>query len=173
MTICIKNTLSESAKIGILDSHGTEVTISFDEFCSRLNVDGWVRLHPGDYSQLSALETDFVHFNLGTTDNTVGKRYAIVPILRPGRRLSDGTEQLPIVDITRHRAAICIEVIQRLPVDQIGADQLQHSLPSIRSAVDIEKALVARYSPMHPNMTPGNLVALGAALSRFRFVEAE
>ena len=173
LTISNNQTRSEGAKIGVLDSRGAEVIKSFDEFCARLGVGGWVRLHPDDYSALSALETEFVHFNLEVTDNSVGRRYAIVPILRAGKRRADGTEQLPIVDMAQHRAAICTEVIQRLPLDRVTAEQFHHSLPSIRSAADLEKALIARYSPMFPDATAEDIAARGAALSRFRFVEPD
>ncbi|AYD02045.1 hypothetical protein [Neorhizobium sp. NCHU2750] len=161
---------SDGTKIGILDDQGTETVISFDEFCSRLGVDGWVRLHGSDYSGLAALATELVHFNLGVTDNAVGRRYAMVEILRPGKRLADGGEQLPVVDISRYRLADCIEVIQHLPLDDITAEQLRHSLPSIRSKAEVRKALIARYRPMLPKASEDDLLAHGIALSRFSFI---
>jgi hypothetical protein len=163
---------SDGTKIGILDDQGAEATISFDEFCSRLGVEGWVRLHPGDYADLATLNAEFVHFNLEVTDNTVGKRYAVVPILRPGKRLADGREQLPVVDTSGYRIAICVEVIQRLPVDRVTDEQFRHSLPSIRSTADLRKALISRYAPMLPNISTDDLLARGTAVSHFSFVSS-
>lgn len=165
-----KHYSSDGTKIGILDDQGAEKIISFSQFCTRLEVDGWVRLHAGDYSGMASLVTEFVHFNLGITDNAVGKRYAMVPILRPGKRLPDKTEQLPVIDMGRYRLAVCTQIIQGLSLKKITTEQLHHSLPSIRSAEDVRNALIARYAPMLPEATESDLLANGIALSRFSFI---
>jgi hypothetical protein len=165
-----KQYFSDGTKIGIRDDRGMDRIISFNDFCSRLGVGGWVRLHPNDYSDVETLTDEFVHFNLEATDNAVDRLYAVVPILRPGKRLAGGEEQLPVVDMGRHRLAVCVEVIQRLPIDRVTADQFRHSLPSVRSAGDLRKALMSRYAPMLPDVSEHDLLARGTAVSRFRFV---
>lgn len=163
--------LSDGTKIDVLDSQGAETVITFEQFCERLGVDGWIRLHFEDYAALADLNSEFVHLNLEATSNVTGHPYAVVPILRPGKRRADGTEQLPVVDIRRSRLAVCVEVIQRLPVEAVSAEQFAHSLPSIRSADGLQRALIARYSAMFPNCTPEAPISRGCALTRLQFVD--
>ncbi len=164
-------TPSQPSFIGVLDSRGEERLITREDFCSQLGVEGWVRLHSEDYAGLATLGRELVHFNLEITDNEIGKRYAVVPILRRGLRRGDGTEQLPIVDMSRYRIVVCVEVIQGMPIKLVTDAHFQNSLSSIRSGAELEKALLYRYSPMYPDAKAEDIIARGTALSRFSFVD--
>lgn len=163
---------SDGTRIGIVDENGAEVIITFSEFCRRLDVDGWVRLHTADFAEMMALEEECVHFNLEWTSNLAGKRYGVVPILRPGKRHPDGTEQLPVVDLKRCRVALCLEVLHRVPIESVTAEHYKHSLASIPSADALRRALVSRYSAMFPQSSPEELLARGCSITRLRFLSA-
>jgi hypothetical protein len=121
---------SNETHIGLLEEKGERIA-PVAELRRRFGVDALIRLRSTDFALLSRVSRVFVHFNLETTLNEAGWRYAILPIIRPGRRLSNGREILPMVDPSQFRLATCAEVIQRIPIDQITADQFAHSLPTI------------------------------------------
>ena len=89
----------------------------------------------------------------------------MLPILRQGRRDADGTETLPLVDQHRHRIGLCDEVIQRLPIGEVGPAHFAHSLPNICTPEALEAALLRRYAPMFPLLSPQELLARGCAIT--------
>ncbi|MFI4998022.1 MAG: hypothetical protein ACHQAQ_19835, partial [Hyphomicrobiales bacterium] len=107
----------------------------------------------------------FVHFNLEFTLNEIGRRYAILPILRPGHRNEQNEEILPVVDLHRHRVGICDEVFQRVPVDDVGPELFRHSLPNIRTARELRSALVLRYARLFPRLAAEELLTCGCAIT--------
>src|SRR5580704_6642049 len=139
--------LSNRTHIGVV-AQGEEAVVLVAELCRRFDVDALIRLGLADYELFAAMQGRYVHFNLEFTLNEVGKRYAVLPILRQGRRDADGTETLPLVDQHRHRIGLCDEVIQRLPIGEVGPAHFAHSLPNIRTPEALEAALLRRYAPM-------------------------
>jgi hypothetical protein len=146
-------------------SGGTEEVVRVDTLRARFRVDALIRLHADDYRELQGLNGRFVHFNLEATLNEAGKRYAILPILRPGNRDAAGSEILPLVDTGRHRAGTCEAVSQRVPVREVPPACFVHSLPSLRSVEALEAALIRRYAATFPQLTPRELLARGCAIT--------
>jgi hypothetical protein len=144
---------------------GTEGIMRVDALRARFEVDALIRLHADDYRELEGMRGRFVHFNLEATLNEAGKRYAILPILRPGNRDATGGEILPLVDILRHRAGRCEAVSQRVPIREVQPSCFAHSLLSLRSVEALEAALIRRYAAMFPQLTPRELLARGCAIT--------
>ena len=159
---------SEGLRIGIVDGE-LEAVIPLVEFQQRLGVDGWIRLHPADFDAMNTLARHWVHFNLGTTSNDVGHRYAIVPIVRAGERTADGRETLAYVEPRRSRIGRCIGVRQNVALGDVTATDFAASLPGIRSAEQLQAALIARYSKMNPTLSQQALLANGCAITTLRF----
>jgi hypothetical protein len=147
-------------------AEGREHIVLIEELLRRFGVDGLLRLHSSDFAELPAHHRMFVHFNLEVTTNEVGRRYAVVPIVKPGRRLPDGRELLPIIDPSQRRVGTCVEVIQRVAIDQITVAQFSYSLPSIRTPQELREALLRRYSPMFPTLSGEEIVARGCAVTQ-------
>lgn len=160
--------LSNKSYVGVREA-GDERIVPIDELRRRFSVDALIRLHAEDFGLLPARCRVLVHFNLEMTTNEVGRRYALVPILEAGRRLADGREVLPIVDPTRHRLGTCVEVIQRVPLDRVTAEQFSHSLPNIQTSRQLREALLRRYVDMFPSLTDEEIIARGCAMTRIRF----
>ncbi len=158
--------LSNKTHIGILDAGGEKV-VRVEELRDSFNVDGLIRLHAEDFALLVTISQLFVHFNLEITLNEVGRRYAILPIVKPGQSLSDGQEVLPIVDPGRFRLGTCIEVLQRVPLDQVTAEQFAHSLPTIRTPEQLRSTLVKRYAKIFPRLTNAEIITRGCTVTRF------
>ena len=164
---------SHEAHVGVLDENGDERVETVAELRARFDVDALIRLQKHDFDQLgqAGTERSFVHFNLEETLNQVGKRYAVLPIHRPGYRTHDGTEALPIMDISRHRVGLCDEVLQRVPIEMVSNEYFENSLPSIRSTAQLRSALVDRYARMFPQLSADDLLARGCAITRLRFLK--
>jgi hypothetical protein len=156
---------SNKTHIGVVEEQGARVA-TVEEFRRRFGVDALIRLHSTDFALLDRVGRVFVHFNLETTLNEAGHRYAILPIIKPGSRLSDGGEVLPIVDPSRFRLGTCTAVAQRVPLDQITADQFAHSLPTIQTTKQLQAALMTRYAHMFPDLTEKEILARGCAVTR-------
>jgi hypothetical protein len=155
---------SNRAHIGVIEE-GREAIVPVAQLSERYGVDALIRLAAEDYALLEPMRERFVHFNLEVTLNEAGKRYAILPILRPGRRDADGAEILPIVDQHRHRIGICEEVRQRVPLREVEPACLALSLPNIRTLEELEAALVRRYAPMFPRLSTNELLTRGCAIT--------
>ena len=151
--------------VGVLED-GREYTLPVRELLRRFGVDALIRMHLDDFDQLAAAAPALVHFNLERTSNEAGLCYAIVPILRPGHRRDNGHEVLPIVDPSRYRRGTCTEVLQRVPLAQVTAEQFSHSLPSIRTREQLRAALVHRYAAMFPDLDEEALVGKGCTVTR-------
>jgi hypothetical protein len=160
--------LSSKTDIGIREA-GNERIVPIEQLLRRFAVDALLRLHSADFAALSGRCRLFVHFNLEATTNEVGRRYAVVPIVKAGRRLADGRELLPIIDPAHRRFGTCIEVFQRVPLDEVTAEQLAHSLPNIRTSEQLREALLRRYAPMFPNLLEEEIIARGCAVTRIAF----
>jgi hypothetical protein len=159
---------SDSVQIGIIEG-GCERIERVDALCSRLGADALIRMHAGDFKLLDGLGREFIHFNLQATLNAAGQRYAIVPITKPGRRLPNAQEILPVVDPAAFRLCTCMEVLQHVPVGQVTAEQFAHSLPTIRTVQQLRAVLIARYAHMFPDLTDDELIARGCAVTRLVF----
>ena len=165
---------SVETHVGILDEHGHERIESVADLRARFGVDALIRLHRQDFDQLGQDGTErvFVHFNLEETLNQVGKRYAVLPILRPGYRTEDGAEVLPIMDTSRHRVGVCDKVLQRVPLDDVTEECFRHSIPSIRTVQQLRIALIDRYAKLFPYLSADDLVSRGCAITRLVFTRA-
>lgn len=159
---------SNKTHTGVL-AEGREHIVPIERLLRQFAVDGLLRLHSTDFAELPAHHRLFVHFNLEVTTNEVGRRYAVVPIVKPGRRLPDGRELLPIIDPSHRRVGTCVAVIQRVAIDQITVEQFSHSLPSIRTPHKLREALLRRYSPMFPTLSGEEIVARGCAITQMAF----
>ena len=140
------------------------------DLVEQLGASALVRLHFTDFDNLSKLGRTFMHFNLGSTLHEVGRRYAIVPIVRPGRRSSDGREVLPVVDPSRFRLADCLEVVQGVPLNDLAQEAFLHSLPTIRTVAELRHILVARYHALFPSLSPDEIIAQGCTVTRFDLI---
>ena len=159
--------LSDTSSIGIRED-GREVVVPIRELCARLGVDALIRLHEQDFGLLGRERAGFVHFNLEFTLNEVGRDYAIVPIVRAGRRSAAGCEILPVIDPSLARRGRCVEVIQHLPIDEVTPEQFADSLPNVRTARELGDALLRRYQQMFPDKSPQELLDRGCALTRLK-----
>lgn len=150
---------------------GTARIATVQSVLDRFRVDILIRLHAHEFSLLSMIQQEFVHFNLETTLNQVGHRCAIVPIVTPGRRLSDGREVLPVIDPTQSRLGTCVKVLQRVPLGEVTGDLFQHSLPTIRTADQLRVTLRQRYAQMFPHLNENEIVERGCAVTKLNFDE--
>jgi len=155
--------LSNRTHIGVIEEN-REVVLPVATLCQRYGVDALIRLSAEDYDLLP-VRGRFVHFNLEITLNEVGKHYALLPILRQGRRDSDGSEILPIIDQYRYRVATCEEVRQRVDLREITTEHFTQSLPNIRNVAELESALIRRYAPMFPELSAQKRLARGCAVT--------
>ncbi|KMO35628.1 hypothetical protein VQ03_21495 [Methylobacterium tarhaniae] len=162
--------ISNSRRVAVAEGGRTRV-VAVADLAASLGADALIRLHAEDFDGLAGLGRDLVHFNLERTINRVGARYALLPILRPGRRRPDGTEELPVLDPTRFRTGLCIAVRQCVPVTAVTPDLFAASLPAIRDADALAAALVRRYAGLFPDLDPAGLVARGCAITRLRLDE--
>jgi hypothetical protein len=149
-----------------------ERVAAVDELCHRFGLDALIRLHADDFALLSTIGRVFAHFNLEVTLNEVGRRYALLPILKPGQRRPDGREVLPIVDPTRLRYGLCTQVLQRVPVGQITSTHFAYSLPTIRTVEQLQAALIKRYAHMFPDLSHEAIIARGCAVTRLALEES-
>ncbi|GJD61620.1 hypothetical protein [Methylobacterium frigidaeris] len=162
--------ISNSRHVAVAEGGLTRV-VAVADLAASLGVDALIRLHEEDFSGLAQIGRDLVHFNLERTINRVGLRYALLPILRPGFRRSGGPEELPVLDPTRFRTGLCVEVRQRVPVTAVTPESFGASLPAIRDAGALSAALVRRYAGLFPDLDPSGLVARGCAITRLRLQE--
>jgi hypothetical protein len=160
--------LSNSTHIGICD-HSGERIVAVQDLTGQLQVDGLIRLSEKDFAQLPVEMGSFVHFNLEFTLNEMGRRYAIVPLIRAGRRLDDGQEVLPIIDPSRSHSGLCTEIVQHLPTGDVSEAYFAFSLPTIRTHAALRAALSERYGRMFPNLSDDALMARGCAITRIVF----
>jgi len=148
---------------------GEESEVAIAELRQLLAVDALIRLHEQEFQFLPGGQPTYTHFNLERTTNAVGKRYAIVPILMPGRRLDDGTELLPVIDVAPARIGICLEVQQRVPIGEVAQRYFDQSLPHIKTPIQLQGALLARYRGMFPGLADEEIISRGCAISLIDF----
>jgi hypothetical protein len=161
--------LSNRSHTRIIDDHG-EHTVRVIDLCERLEVDGLIRLHHRGYDRVECLEEKYVHFNLEFTLNELGKRYALLPILRSGYRTeSHGEEVLPILDPRRYRIGVCEAVMQRVPIEEVSRAYFAHSIETIMSIDALRNALIQRYAPLFPDLRPEQLLSRGCAITLISF----
>ena len=157
---------SSNSHIGVLGAGGVSAIVATQTLLQRYDVDGIIRLRADDFALLGGASGPFVHFNLGSTLNREGERYVLLPIVKQGQRLPDGTEVLPVVDPDRFRVGVCVSVQQRVPIGDVTAADFEHSLPSLRSAVQLRAVLLMRYRPMFPEMGDDAILSHGCAVTR-------
>jgi len=160
--------LSVSTHIRVVRD-GEEIEVTVAELRRLLGVDALIRLQEPEFQALPAHYRAYAHFNLEITTNAAGKRYAIVPIVRPGRRLDDGTELLPVIDVRPARIGICMEVQQRVPITEVGQRYFDQSLPHIKNPEQLRQVLLIRYRSMFPRLADEDIVARGCAISLIDF----
>jgi hypothetical protein len=136
--------LSNRLYNSIVDDHG-ERAIAVRDLCDLFGVDALIRVHEQDYALIDQLPEKYVHFNLEFTLNEQGKRYAILPIVKPGFRKQDNEEVLPVLDPTRYRIGRCDAIQQQVPVENVSTEHFQHSISTIRTVDELKKALLQRY----------------------------
>jgi hypothetical protein len=157
--------VSNMTYIAVLEK-ASSLIVTVESVQRRFGVDMLIRLQAADFANLAALTGVFVHFNLETTLNEVGHRCAILPIVTSGRRLPDGQEVLPVVDMNQYRLGRCIEVTQRVPLSEISADLFAYSLPTVKSTEQLRATLIQRYTPMFPLLTQQDIEARGCAVTK-------
>ncbi len=161
--------LSNKSHTRIVDHLG-EQTVRVIDICERLQVDGLIRLHLRDYDLVELLQEKYVHFNLEFTLNELGKRYAVLPIIRSGYRTeSDEEEILPILDPRRHRIGMCEAVLQRVPIEEVSNAHFAYSIETIMTIDELKKALIQRYAPLFPHLRPEQLLSRGCAITLISF----
>ena len=159
--------ISNSRHVAIAEGGATRV-VAVADLAASLGAEALIRLHEADFAALAAVGRDLVHFNLERTINRAGTRYALVPIVRPGRRRPGGPEELPVLDPTRFRTGLCVAVRQGVPVVEVPAPLFAISLPTIRDADALAAALVRRYAELFPDLGPAEIVGRGCAVTRLR-----
>jgi hypothetical protein len=161
--------LSNRSHNGVIDDHG-ERAIAVKELCDLFGVDALIRAHEHDYALIERLPEKYVHFNLEFTLNEQGKRYAILPIVKPGFRKPDNEEVLPVLDPRRYRIGRCEAILQQVAIECVSAEHLQYSISTIRTVDELKKALLQRYAPMFPALTSDQLLSRGCAITLIQFL---
>lgn len=159
--------LSNKVQIRVLSGDGSRVT-PVRELCESYGVDALIRLHRDDFNEFMKLRGFFTHFNLERTLNEIGKRYAVLPIIRAGYRDAENREVLPVVDAAQYRKGLCMEVIQSVPIKAVDARFFTNSLPSIQSPDHLRASLLRRYRPMFPEKSEDELLSRGCGISVLR-----
>jgi hypothetical protein len=162
--------LSNKSHTRIVDDDLGEQTVRVLDLCERLQVDGLIRLHHQDYNLVEILQEKYVHFNLEFTLNELGKRYAVLPIIRSGYRTeSDEEEVLPVLDPRRYRIGICETVMQRVPIEEVSSAYFAHSIKTIMTIDELKNAMIQRYAPLFPHLRPEQLLSRGCAITVISF----
>jgi hypothetical protein len=164
--------LSNRSYNSIVDDHG-ERAIAVKDLCDWFGVDALIRVHEQDYALIVQLAEKYVHFNLEFTLNEQGKRYAILPIVKPGFRKQDNEEVLPVLDPRRYRIGRCDAILQQVPIESVSAEHLRYSISTIRTIDELKKALRLRYAPMFPTLTSDELLSRGCAITHIQFLASQ
>ena len=150
---------------GLAFIEGREQPVHLAEVMAHLEVEWTVRFHPEDFSHarhiLEAGEGIFTHFNLGSTNHQIGKRYAFVPILRPG---VDGP---PLVDYTRAITVVCSNVVDAIDYAAISEDDFRYSLPTIQNKSDLQREMCKRYCAVR-HITKQEVLNTPVTITTFR-----
>jgi len=150
---------------GLAFIEGHEQPVNLAEVMMQLGVEWTVRFHQEDFSQANhILNTDegiFTHFNLGSTNHKIGKRYAFVPILKPG---VDGP---PLVDYTRAITVVCSDVADAFDYAAISENDFKYSLPTIQNTSDLQRAMCERYCAVR-HITKQEVLTTPVTITTFR-----
>jgi hypothetical protein len=157
--------LSGESRIAVPSAGGGEQVIAIAELRGRYGVAALIRMHEEDFLQVQDRRGAYVHFNLERTSNEADRRYALIPILRPGRRTGEGEEVLPLVDPERVRIGLCTRVLQAVPIDAVTEELFRASLPTVATPEQLGSALLRRYAPMFPELAPEEILARGCAVT--------
>ena len=161
--------LSNRSYNRIVDADGERV-VAVKDLCDLFRVDALIRVHEQDYALIDQLPDKYVHFNLEFTLNEPGKRYAILPIVKPGFRKQDHEEVLPVLDPRRYRTGRCDGILQHIPVEHVSAEHFRHSIATIRTVDELKRALWLRYAPMFPALTSDELISRGCAITQIQLL---
>ena len=142
-----------------------EKQINLDAMMMQLGVEWTVRLHEDDFHSAIHVMVKgrgrFSHFNLGGTIHQPGKKYALVPILRPGNK-----QKPPLVDYRKATIVLCDRVLSEMPYSAYAEYDYRDSLPSIQSQSDLEREMCRRYCAVR-GMTEIEVLATSVTLTEF------
>lgn len=143
---------------------GRVVDVSREEILGRLGVDGIIRIHTKDYEQFPA-ESRFTHFNLQTSGHVPGRTYALPKIVTPGFYISPEEEQLPVLDFSGCLIAKCLAVREHVPYESLSGSDFEHSFRHIRTAEELQKEILWRYTQSLPRLSREGILSLGVSIT--------
>ncbi|MEK9181628.1 MAG: hypothetical protein AAB786_01265 [Patescibacteria group bacterium] len=159
----------ENNKILILED-GKEVLKEKAEVLVFLGVDGMIRIKGNEFKEIDVAKKYLGHFNLECTDHEVGKRYALVKILRSGNyNTVNGVQVLPLLSLENAYITKCVDVKNYLKYDDIILEFFAYSLLDIQNTEELKSVIFKRYSESLPNLTKEEIEKLGVGYTLLSF----
>lgn len=156
----------------LLLENGIEVRYSYQEVIDRLGVDGLIRVPEVEFADLTNAGNEVAHFNLGTTNHQMGKRYAFVKIVRSGEYATETSEEEPpLLSLDGAVIMECVAVENALPPGSLTSEHFKYSFAGIVDAETLKAALIRRYGPTRPvGLSESDISARGVAYTLLRRV---
>lgn len=149
-----------------------EVEYTYQAVCEQLGVEGLIRIPAADFTALLVAGESVAHFNLGSTNHQIGKRYALVKIVRNGRyRTNTSDETPPLLSLDEVRVMECTGVENALAPEALTTEYFEHSYAGISDSVTLKDALKRRYGSTRPGgLTEADIGAVGVAYTLLKAV---
>jgi hypothetical protein len=137
-----------------------------------LGVVSFVRIRKEEFDDQVPTTGLFAHFNLSKTNHKIGEKYAIVSILKQGLRSHETGLTLvrPQISLQCSRIVRCLEVQNELAYDKLSNKHFEHSMADIRTPEQLKARIIARYSPVRPDLSPSQLIDVGVGYTLFEIL---
>jgi hypothetical protein len=153
------------------DQAGNRV-VSKEEFCREKGIGSIIRFHTSEFDCLPE-EGIFTHFNLGTVEHSIGKRYGLMRIVDTGfaldgRKIADG----PSLTAEDMLFAQCIEVVKGCALHAVHGMYFRDSFEHIHDADSLKGVLLARYAVSRPELLREEILKQGVTITRLKITSA-
>lgn len=161
-------------KIIIQTEGKIEKYIDSKDILKKLGVVGFIRIQKNEFEKIETEQKFFGHFNLEQTSHKVGKKYALVRILRHG---SYGTnvkiEKPPLLALDKIYIAKCIQVENFVSYNALNSKYFKHSLKGIKDPKSLKKVIIDRYKESRKDLTQREILNKGVGFTLLEFIKTK
>lgn len=145
------------------------LTESIADVLKDYGVDHIIKFHDQDFFFVKKLRRGdvFDHFTIPSCNHKKGDVCALARMEKPG--CFDGKKEVkPIIDFNKVIIAECAQFKKKRAYDELSGSDYKHSIGSIKSTIQLKKAIVRRYRKSLANLTDKEKLTLGVSTTRFK-----
>lgn len=141
--------------------------VSLKDFNEKLKINSVIRIQEKDFNNIDTSNQYYMHFNSRKAGHEIGKKYAIIKIVKPGGIDNNNKEFFPVFDLSKILIGYCID-FKFQDFKEVNKKDFEFSMKNIKNISELKEEIIFRYKKFNKDKSNEEIFKKGVSLTKLK-----